>query len=157
MVLTLIHPLDYLYWLFGRVERVQGATGTVPGLETPASEDWAEITLTFASGPIAHVHLDYLQRPPVHRLRIWGEGGTATLDFQKNVLRWQAAGVTDDGLEVAAPSAFERNTMFVDEMRHFLECVAERTQPCIPLDDGIEVLKIALNAKQAARGEPVHA
>jgi predicted dehydrogenase len=157
VVLTLIHPLDYLYWLFGRVERVQAATRAVPKLETPASEDWAEITLTFGSGVIAQVHLDYLQRLPVHRLRVWGDRGSATLDFQSNVLRWLTHGEKDETTEVAAPQGFERNTMFLDEMRHFLQCVAERQQPRIPLEDGIEVLRIALNAKQAAKGEPVHA
>jgi predicted dehydrogenase len=157
VILTLIHPLDYLYWLFGRVERVQAATRAVPALDTPAGEDWAEITLTFSSGVIAQVHLDYLQRSPAHRLCVWGERGAVTLDFQTNVFRWQVHGDKNVGVEVAAPAGFERNTMFIDEMRHFLECVADRKKPCIPLEDGVEVLKVALNAKQSARGEPVHA
>jgi hypothetical protein len=59
--------------------------------------------------------------------------------------------------ETRIPAGFERNTMFLDEMRHFLDCVASRRSPAIPLHDGIEVLKIALDAKHIARGEPVHA
>ena len=157
VVLTLIHPLDYLYWLFGDVDRVQAATRPVPTLETQAGEDWAEITLTFASGVIAQVHLDYLQRPPVHRLSVWGELGSAALDFQEGILKWQMKESNDDVTETKVPAGFDRNAMFVDEMRHFLDCVATRRSPAIPLHDGIEVLKIALDAKQAARGEPTHA
>jgi predicted dehydrogenase len=157
VVLTLIHPLDYLYWLFGGIDRVQAATRPVPTLETQAGEDWAEITLTFASGVIAQVHLDYLQRPPVHRLFLWGELGTAALDFQEGILKWQMKESNDGVTETKVPAGFDRNAMFVDEMRHFLDCVATRQSPAIPLHDGIEVLKIALDARHAARGEPAHA
>jgi predicted dehydrogenase len=157
VVLTLIHPLDYLYWLFGGVDRVQAATRPVPALETQAGEDWAEITLTFASGVIAQVHLDYLQRPPVHRLRVWGELGSAALDFQEGILKSQINDINDDVSEMKVSAGFDRNTIFVDEMRHFLDCVATRQSSAIPLHDGIEVLKTALDAKQAARGEPAHA
>ena len=157
VVLTLIHPLDYLYWLFGGVDRVRAATRPVPALETQAGEDWAEITLTFASGVIAQVHLDYLQRPPVHRLCVSGELGSATLDFQKDGLKWQMNEINDDVSETSVPAGFDRNAMFVDEMRHFLHCVATRQPAAIPLYDGIEVLKIALDARHAARGEPAHA
>ncbi len=151
VILTLIHPMDYLYWLFGPVENVKCAMRRAPCLQTPAGEDWAEITLEFASGAIGQIHLDYLQRPAVHRLSIWGERGRADLDFQTNQLNWEMASDADRRPPVSAPDGFERNEMFLDEMRHFLDCSKTRRQTQIPIGEGIAVLKIALDAKRSAQ------
>ena len=167
VVLTLIHPLDYLYWLFGPADRVQASTRSIDSLQTPAGEDWAEITIDFRSGVVGQVHLDYLQRPAVHRLTVWGDRGRADWDYRAGTLRWEtvaAAGQHSSSGEGAnstvttehVPAGFERNTMFLDEMRHFLECVESRQTPAIPLADGIAVLEIALAAKQSARDTAGH-
>jgi predicted dehydrogenase len=151
VVLTLIHPLDYLYWLFGPVADVQAAIRQVPSLQTSAGDDWADITLQFASGVIGQVHLDYIQKPPVHRLDVWGDRGRATLDFHAGTLAWRDT--NGDTQTEGVPDGFERNAMFVDEMKHFLASVAG-SEPCrIPLADGIAVLDVALRAKQFAQRE----
>lgn len=151
VVLTLIHPLDYLYWLFGEVHDVQASMRSVPSLQTAAGDDWAEITLRFASGQIAQVHLDYVQKPPVHKLCVWGDRGRANLDFHAGTLLWESP---DGGAETErVPEGFERNTMFVDEMKHFLEAVHEHRASAIPIEVGIDVLDIALKAKRSAQFE----
>jgi predicted dehydrogenase len=152
VVLTLIHPLDYLYWLFGPVQDVQATIRSVPSLQTTAPDDWAEITLGFDSGVIGQVHLDYVQKPAVHRLWVGGERGRASCDFHAGTLLWE--GVDGEVETERIPDGFERNTMFVDEMRHFLEAVAGRQSCRVPLADGIAVLNVALRAKQAALREP---
>jgi predicted dehydrogenase len=151
VVLTLIHPLDYLYWLFGPVQEVQAAIRSVPSLQTSAGDDWAEITLQFASGVIGGVHLDYVQKPAVHRLIVWGDRGTATWDYYAGTLTWQAS---DGAPQIEhVPPGFERNTMFLDEMRHFLESARTGRASDIPLADGVAVLDIALRAKRGAPRE----
>jgi predicted dehydrogenase len=151
VVLTLIHALDYLYWLFGEVRDVQAVTRSIPSLQTAAADDWAEILLRFAGGPIAQVHLDYVQKPSVHRLCVWGDRGRAVLDFQAGELCWEA---TDGTIDIErVPAGFERNTMFLDEMREFLDAVANGRPSSIPLEQGIDVLDIALQVKHAAAGE----
>jgi predicted dehydrogenase len=153
VVLTLIHPLDYLHWLFGPVKRAQAATGRIAALQTPAGEDWAEVTLQFASGVIGQIHLDYWQRPPVHRLTVCGERGRADLNFHAGTLRWELACRTKGQQTkfASVSEGFERNRMFLDELRHFLECVAHRQEPAITLSEAIEVLRIALEAKHSAQ------
>ena len=92
------------------------------------------------------MHLDYHQRPPTHTLIVWGEHGRAELDFATGSLRWVS---TDGQIESErVPDGFERNTMFIDEIKHFLECVEVSKPTCIPLSEGISVLEIALNAKK---------
>jgi predicted dehydrogenase len=51
---------------------------------------------------------------------------------------------------------FERNQLFLDEMRHFLVMCREGVDPICDLEDGIEALRIALAAKQSSKsGERV--
>ena len=83
VVLTLIHPLDYLYWLFGPVRQVQASIRSVPSLQTAAGDDWAEIMLDFESAVVAQVHLDYVQKPPVHTLCVWGDRGRAAVGLPR--------------------------------------------------------------------------
>lgn len=149
VILTLIHPIDYLYWLFGPVRTVQASASRVESLQTDVDDDMADITLHFASGVVGQVRLDYVQRPPCHTLTVTGEKGRAHMDFLAGQLCWE---LSDGTVQIVTPpTSFERNTMFIDEVKHFLDCVEQRKPTLIPLDDGIQVLGIALKAKDDAR------
>ena len=87
MIRTLTHPLDYVRWLVGEVTEVQALNGHVSPLEMDV-EDVAEIGLRFASGAIGGVHVNYVQRPPVHRLEIVGTQGTLRWDNADGVLHF---------------------------------------------------------------------
>jgi predicted dehydrogenase len=141
-VLTLSHPFDYLRWLLGEVRSVAGSTARRSHLEID-TEDTAHATLRFASGVIGAVDLDYVQHPRRHILQIVGEGGTIHLDFEAASLRfWPADGGTP--LSEFLPPSFERNGMFVDEMRNFLSALIGSEAPVCTLDDGVRALEIAL-------------
>jgi predicted dehydrogenase len=151
VILTLIHPFDYLHWLFGPANRVQSSTAAVPSLETAAGEDWADVLLEYENRVIAHVHVDYLQRPAIHDLTVCGSQGRAVCDFQAGSLTYTAVDGTTEHHRV--PDNFERNSMFVDCMRHFLQCTMERLPTLVPLQDGIDVLRTAIDAQRLAARE----
>jgi predicted dehydrogenase len=147
VVLTLCHPLDYARWLFGEIGSLWAFTSANSGLELDV-EDTAEIGLYFENGIIGSVHLDYVQRPPVHRLEIIGSEGT---------IRWNndngAVSVyTGDGsIETyPVPQKFERNDLFIEEMKHFINVVRGEMELHCTLDDGIWALKLALAAHESA-------
>jgi predicted dehydrogenase len=148
VLLTLCHPFDYLRWLLGTVTFVSAITGRLGGLEIEV-EDTAQVTLRFVSGALGNVYLDYVERPSAHWLHIVGQKGT---------IRWNGAdGAADlyrveiEGWEsFAPPKGFERNTMFLEEMRHFLNCLSGKEEPLCTLQDGIHALKMALAAKRSA-------
>ena len=106
-------------------------------------EDSAEILLTFEKGPLAHVHLDYNQRPASHWLEIVGSQGTIRWDNDDGVTHWWSANV-GQWHEIAPPEGFERNDLFVDEMKHFLDVLDGGATPLCPLEDGVRALEIAL-------------
>lgn len=145
---TLIHPFDYMHWMFGEVEKVHAMVAKVPSLDTSAGEDWADVNLEFKSGVLGRVHVDYLQRPPVHKLSVYGDAGSALWDFHSAELIYHAADGNMSHQKVAAD--FERNLMFSDAMRHFLSCVATRSTPEVTLADGVAALRMVLQARQAA-------
>jgi len=149
VVLTLCHPLDYVRWLFGDVNSLWAFTSSESDLNL-AVEDVAEIGLRFKSGVIGTVHLDYVQRPPKHQLEIICTGGTIRWNNQDGIVEvynpqndsWQLE-VLQDG--------FERNDLFLAEMRHFLDVICGKDEPICTLDDGIWSLKLALGIHASAR------
>lgn len=149
VLLTLIHPIDYLYWLFGHATEVQAEYGKQAELETKVPDDWAKLQIRFQQGIHARVHLDYIQRPAVHRLSVQGDRGRATLDFHAGELVW----TTDGGKKSrhSADSDYTRNDMFIAEMKHFLDCVAARKATELPLEEGLACLRIVAMARRDAQ------
>lgn len=147
VVLTLCHPFDYLRWLLGEVVQVTASTSSLGGLGIDV-EDTAEITLRFASGLLAQVHLDYLEQTGSHTLLVTGRDGRLLWDARGDVRLSSRSSVRDQVFP--APGGFTRDTMFLDEMRHFLACIEGREVPQCTLEDGIAALRIALAARQSA-------
>ncbi len=155
VVLTLCHPLDYLRMLLGEVEVAWSAVSHL-GLGL-AVEDTAEIGLRFASGAVGSVHLDYVRRPGKHALEIVGTEGTITWDnadgvariFRAESAQWETYPPFDYGRGASSaqgePPVFERNMMFVDQMRHFVAVVRGDEREVCTLDDGIRALELCLD------------
>jgi predicted dehydrogenase len=144
VILTLSHPLDYLRWLFGEVSALWAFAGQLSDLDLQV-EDTAEIGLRFDNGVLGSVHLDYNQRPASHRLEIIGTQGTIHWDNTDGATHVFGAG--NEGWQTyRPPQGFERNHLFLEQMRHFLEVVKGQVEPICSLDDGIKALQLALAA-----------
>jgi predicted dehydrogenase len=159
---TLTHPLDYLRFLLGDVESLWSFNSHLSPLELDV-EDAAEIGLKFVSGAVGSVHLNYFQRPPVHRLEIVGTDGALRWDNADGILHFFKTtapfGSFSDNppapiVETFAPPAgFERNQLFLAQTRHFVETAAGKAEPLCSLEDGIMALHLALAAQQSQREE----
>jgi len=148
VILTLCHPLDYLRWLFGEVVTLWAFAGKLSELEI-AVEDTAEIGLRFASGLLAGVHLDYVQRPTAHWLEIIGAAGTLRWDNSDGTVHLYRAAM-GEWEQFPTPQSFERNDLFLEQMRHFLAVARGEAQPACTLEDGVRALELALAAHQSA-------
>jgi predicted dehydrogenase len=112
------------------------------------------------------VNLNYIQRPPVHCMEIAGTGGTMRWDNSDGLLHlfrmpaqfgtWSAKPPAPEVLQFTPPDGFERNTMFLEQMRHFCAVVRGEAQPACTLKDGRRALEMALAAKRsAAQGKKI--
>ncbi|OGO42545.1 MAG: hypothetical protein A2W36_04060 [Chloroflexi bacterium RBG_16_58_14] len=155
VILTLCHPFDYLRWLFGEVTALWAFAGHLSDLKI-AVEDTAEIGLRFESSVLAGVHLDYVQRPPAHRLEFIGTGGTIRWGNASGAVHLYRASAGEWEL-FPAPAGFERNDLFLEQMRHFLAVVRNEAPPSCTLEDGVRALELALAAHESAQsGLAIH-
>ncbi len=162
VIVTLTHPLDYLRFILGEVKSLWSFNGHLSSLEIDV-EDVAEIGLKFSSGAIGGVHLNYVQRPPTHRLEIIGTDGTLKWDNADGILHLQkmpapfgsysdrpAAPVSES---FSPPEGFERNQLFIAQTKHFIDVVRGDAQPVCSLTDGIRALQMALAAYESEKTE----
>ncbi|MEI7847186.1 MAG: Gfo/Idh/MocA family oxidoreductase [Chloroflexota bacterium] len=159
VIVTLTHPLDYLRYLLGEIDALWSFNGHISPLELNGVEDVAEIGLKFASGAIGGVHVNYFQRPPVHRLEIIGTSGTLRWDNADGLLTHYQ--MPDEfGVISAQPSAaqvhlyplpddFDRNHLFIAQTQHFLQIARGEAEPICTLEDGIRALELAMKAKNS--------
>jgi predicted dehydrogenase len=147
VTLTLSHPLDYLRWLIGDVSDLWAFTGNKSDLNLQV-DDVAEIGLRFESGALGTVHLNYIQRPPSHRLEIVGTLGTLRWNNEDGAVHVYRA-ATQEWELFAAPNDLDRNTLFLDQMAHFID-VIRGDKPVCTLGDGIRTLELALAAHESA-------
>lgn len=149
VILSQIHELDYVYWLFGMPKRVFALGGHLTRLEVDV-EDTASILLECSvdgrSIPV-HVHQDYIQRPPSRTCEIIGDAGKILVDLRQLTLTAFDAGGNIS--ESSSNPGYERNQLFLDEMTHFLACLEGRETPRVTVRDGARSLAIALAAKES--------
>lgn len=144
VVLTSIHGLDNLRWLFGEVITAFSFVDRVGTLEMDV-EDIAIAVFRMRSGVYVNWQTDFLQRANQHRMVVTGSEGTIRCDFIEGVIETYCAG---SGKWEAEKVAYDVNTMYVEEMRHFLSCVEHNKSPDIDVEEGIKTLKLALEVKR---------
>jgi predicted dehydrogenase len=143
VVLSQIHELDILYWFFGRPRRIVSFGGHFSDLQIDV-EDVASTLLAY-DGMVAHLQQDYLQQPPVRQFEIIGSGGKIGVDLRAS--RVMAYGESGTLIEDQSFENLERNALFLDEMRCFVDAV--RTGHPVPVDlaCGRQSLEMALALK----------
>jgi NAD(P)-dependent dehydrogenase (short-subunit alcohol dehydrogenase family)/predicted dehydrogenase len=151
VMLTLSHDVDLATWFFGVPQEVSGATGRGSHLDLDV-EDVAAMICTSTNGPLVEIHMNYLERPARRGFVIVGEDGTMEWEGTRGLLSVQRR--DDEGPQTfSPPPAFERNEMFLDEMRHVLGVLAGvEPNDRIPLTAGRDALAVIEAAKRSVRG-----
>lgn len=149
VVRTLCHPLDYIRWMAGDLDCISAAVQPLPELELDV-DAVADLLVRFRSGASGAVHLDYVQRPGEHTFQALGTQGSLHWDNADGCLRvWHA---DQPQAEISLPpQSFERNQMFLDQMRHFIRVARGEETPCCTLEDGRQALSAALGALESGR------
>ena len=148
VILDAVHELDYIRWMLGDVRAVACFAGKQSGLDIE-TEDTAAILLRFAEGAIGEVHLDYVQREYSRTCQVIGDEGTIRWDYGAGEVRLYS-GTTRQRDVFRDPPGWEPNSMYVDELRHFVRCLAGEERAALDVFEGRRVLEVALAAKEAA-------
>ncbi|MFH2101708.1 MAG: Gfo/Idh/MocA family oxidoreductase [Candidatus Micrarchaeota archaeon] len=150
IILDCSHEIDYILWLMGKAKTVTCTATKASSLELDV-EDTAEVNFRFDDGKIAHAHLDFV-RPDLRRTcDIVGEKGTISIDLITYKMRIFRNGKWEERSFEGGPSI-----AYVRELAHFLECLKEKKQTRVTLEDGIDTLKASLGARESSdKGEEV--
>lgn len=149
VIFDLIHELDLVLWLGGRVAEASAMTRHVPmlGIETEAI---AQIGLRLDSGVLAQVHLDYVRPGYQRTMEVVGHKGVLSWNYSEGTVTFGSPDGTAKVAHRLAPE-FERNTIFLTYMEHFLRRVETPGLGALSsFEDGVEALRIALACHRSA-------
>ena len=149
VLLTQIHEIDYMYWLFQEVENVISISGKLSDLDITA-EDYVSSLLKFKNKIIGELHMDYFQRPDFRSCKIrgtkgeiyWNSDNNSVNIYRMDKKRWKTE------LEV---KNYQRNFSYAEQLKHFLKCVKQRKETINDIEQGIDTLKIALAMKKSSK------
>jgi predicted dehydrogenase len=139
------HEFDYLLWLLGPVASATGFAHRSGALEVE-TEDVACAAIHFASGVLATVQVDYIQRDYRRRYHISGDAGTMEWDFKTG--RLSLYRVSTGATEVLDVSD-EINSMYVRQAQHVLDAAASGAPPVTSVEHAARVLELQLQIRSS--------
>lgn len=148
-LLTCIHEVDYLCYLFGEVQTVKSITGKYSDLEMDA-DDTSLILARFKSGACAQISLNMFQKPPSRYCRIVGTHGVIHCDFTEPSVSFYDPGKARWESRLAIKD-YDINHMYQMELRHFLECVRLRKDAVNGLEEADATMRVVMAARRSSR------
>jgi predicted dehydrogenase len=149
VVLTCIHEIDYLHWFFGEIKELFAITGKFSDLKIEV-DDLASVIIKFSNNIIAELHLDFFQKPDFRCCKIVGINGTIYWDSTDNIVKVYDIKLKK-WIEKINITNYQRNDMYFDEMKYFLDCVNKNKNTDNNIDNGISTLKIALDIIESSK------
>ena len=141
VVLDLIHEIDYSHWLFGPFQCTGSQIGFTDTLDIE-SEAIAEAIVKTSDDVIGNIHLDYCRRQPQRSLEVVCEKGTVIADLEECTLTVEYPSSTE-----RESFDYGRDKRFRNQLEYFLKHVDAREQCENDLQEGKEVLDVALDIK----------
>lgn len=151
-LLELSHELDYLLWLFGTFDTAY-CVATNSGTFDIDVEDRVDALLKRRDGFTARIHLDFLQRTALRSCRVIGENGTLTWDLIGNSITLSGPGNREQVL--FSDRAWDRNTMYLEELRRFVQVARGELAPAVGLEQGVAVLALVDALRRSAESDLV--
>ena len=149
IALTCIHELDFLYWFFGDVKKIFSVTGKYSDLEV-TSDDLSAMIMIFKNNVIAELHLDYFQRPDFKSCKIKGTKSTLYWDSTTNEVKLFSQ-KKKSWKSIYKLKNFDKNQMYIDELKHYFKCIKNNKKTINDIDDGIKTLEVILAAKKSSQ------
>jgi predicted dehydrogenase len=139
ILLTQIHQIDYLNWLFGPFTEVAAIGGKQSQLDIDVEDSVTYLLYGSAGVPVIG-HMDYLQRPKRVSLEVIGSDCSYRWDYFTN--RLETTPATLDAETTVLETPFDRNALFQRAMDNFLKSIENESSPRSTLKDGIDTMHI---------------
>ncbi|MBU1055295.1 MAG: Gfo/Idh/MocA family oxidoreductase [Proteobacteria bacterium] len=147
VVLGLMHELDMICSFWGQPQNISVIGGRL-GLFEIDVEDTVSVLMEYRkenySFPVS-LFLSYAQTKENRWFRIQFEKATLFCNLTESNLR--IFGQLGEMIEEYIFHDFQRNTLFVEELKEFITAIKDRRDPQVTLYDGVESLKLALKIK----------
>lgn len=143
VTLDLVHEIDLALFLFGSpVKGFESISGKYSDLIIN-TEDVTEIIYNSSRGSLISIHLDYLYRGYKRTIEIICDSGNIFCDLYKNDITL----LDEKGnvINVIKFENFNRNDMYLDLMKNFLDSIIFKKSFTPNLNEGLESNIIALN------------
>ena len=144
VLLELSHELDYANWFFGPFDKVQAVLQNSGTLNIDV-EDGAELLLQTSTELTVSIHLDFYSKTPKRHCRVQTTTGELIWDALKQAIRWTDA--TGQTTEKLIP--WKEMSCSGRQLLHFFECVQGISQPLVPIEQGIQVMKMIDAARES--------
>jgi predicted dehydrogenase len=146
-ILDCIHELDLALWYDGPADLI--AARHVPAQPIGLGTDGlAEILVKHQTGTLGSIHLNFIERDYRRSCVCIGTEGTLEWNFHRPEVLQFGPG-PNDLTRHPLPDPWELNEMYVDEMRYFLDCVAEGHPTQNSIAQNLPCLRLALEARAA--------
>ena len=149
VVLTNIHEIDYLYWIFGNIKSVYSVTGKFSDLQITA-DDFSYLLLEFKNKILGNVHLNFFQKPPSRFCKIIGTDGIIHCNLLTNNIKIYNS-KKKKWSQYLKLKNYNYNDMYVEELRHFINCVRTNKKTINSVNDSINSLNVVINAKKSSK------
>ena len=140
------HAIDYMRWLLGEISEVSAVVDRVSSLEIIA-DDIADLTVRFTSGTVGNIHMNLFAWNMHSHVELLGEDGVIQWRrfenevrvFDPRASRWEVY-----------PFTCQLNDMYLEEARHFVECVRGNATPRCDGWDGLKTMRVVEAARRAS-------
>ena len=141
------HWIDLMLWFFGMPESVFAQIEKISDLEI-TTDDNVDIFVRYQNGLRVTLHLDLFGRPHEKYIQFVGENGTMRWTVDPNRI---AIGKEWTDTWENTEYTCERNDMFMDVDREFLDVLSGETVKTCSINDGVDVLRIVEASRFSSR------
>jgi len=141
-ILTLSHEFDMMLWLVGDYEKTMALANYASHLEL-STEHGVDALFKLCCGGTASVHLDYFQTPAYRITEIVGTRGRILFDYYGSRVVRFGHGKTEPVTVMDISGDFDRNELFLGEVRYFLRSLSSQDDIVPGFREGAKVVHLA--------------
>jgi len=149
---SLSHDIDLIRWFGGDISNVRANTYN-SRKDLPGFDDSANVALTMKSGAGAMIHSCWHSYAGLNSRGVVGEEGTAYVSgpglWECTGLHWKTKDMENEQIEVFHDPLDDAS--YLEENRHFLECIDEGSTPLVTGMDGLKALRVSHGILKSSR------